>query len=499
MPSFRTAVIAGCFLLLVQVGVIFILGTSARGAFLSNLIQFGLGVLVVIASLWAARRSHPLGRHIWRLAALAYTLWGVAQALSTYGDAFSMGFTDWLINLLFWFWFVPIGMALFLESDSGPAEFDWLVAIDCIQAVLFWVAAYGYFFLIPSHFDGMIALAPSVLSLYFVYYGVLTLAFFVRSLLSAPGLGRALFGRMGLLLLLSGFVDAYYNYGPGKNLAAGAWFDLLWSGMLLVPLLMAATWSETKISAEPARSGTHRPLITQLFSLIYPLLILVMSVKIARDRLSVAATAIFVSFICFSVRTLIIQHRLLKTQEAYRHEATHDGLTSIWNRITILDILQRELVRAEREGTSVGIIMADIDHFKSVNDNLGHASGDVVLRTVASEIAFALRPYDSIGRYGGEEFLIVAPACDLAETRDLAERVRDRIYNRVIMVKDRRVKITLSMGVAAGSFAMVAESLLHAADTALYGAKSNGRNRVEPQADSRGQSKGRVSSVTAPD
>jgi diguanylate cyclase (GGDEF)-like protein len=164
--------------------------------------------------------------------------------------------------------------------------------------------------------------------------------------------------------------------------------------------------------------------------------------------------------------------------------------------MTILDILQRELMRAEREGTSVGIIMADIDHFKSVNDSLGHASGDVVLRTVASEIALALRPYDSIGRYGGEEFLVVAPVCDFAQTRDLAERIRDRIENRLIMVKDKRVKITLSMGVAAGSFAMVAESLLHAADTALYAAKSNGRNRVEPQAECRGQSKGRVSPVT---
>jgi diguanylate cyclase (GGDEF)-like protein len=311
-----------------------------------------------------------------------------------------------------------------------------------------------------------------------------------------PRAGRALFGRKGLLLLLSGFVDAYYNYGPGKNLAAGAWFDLLWSGMLLVPLLMAAAWNEAKIPAESPRSLTHRPLITQLFSLIYPLLILVMSVRIASDRLSLAATVIFVSFICFSVRTLIIQHRLLKTQEAYRHEAAHDGLTSIWNRITILDILQRELMRAERERTSVGIIMADIDHFKSVNDSLGHASGDVVLRTVASEIALALRPYDSIGRYGGEEFLVVAPVCDFAQTRDLAEHVRDRIENRLIMVKDKRVKITLSMGVGAGSFAMVAESLLHAADTALYAAKSNGRNRVEPQAECRGQSKGRVSPAT---
>jgi diguanylate cyclase (GGDEF)-like protein len=497
MRSLRIALIAGFVLLVLQIGVVVALGTSPHGSFVSNLIQLGLGILVVIASLRAAHRSEALGRHIWRLVALAYALWGVAQALSTYGDAFSSGLVDWLVNLLFCFWFVPIGMALFLESDSEPAEFDWLVATDCIQAFLFWIAAYVYFFLIPSRFEGMIALAPSVLSLYFVYYGVLTLAFFVRTLLSAAGVARALFGRMGLLLLLSGLVDAYYNYGPGKNLATGTWFDLLWSGMLLIPLLMAATWKQPKISVQPASSGIHRRVITHLFSLIYPLLILVMSVRIAAERLSLAATVIFVSFICFSLRTLIIQHRLLKTQEAYRHEATHDGLTSIWNRMTILDILQRELLRAEREGSSVGIIMADIDHFKLVNDSMGHVSGDVVLRSVASEIALALRPYDSVGRYGGEEFLIVAPVCDLAQTRDLAERVREGIENRTIMVKDKRARITLSMGVAAGSFAMVTESLLHAADTALYAAKSNGRNRVEPQADRPGQRKGHVISGTS--
>jgi diguanylate cyclase (GGDEF)-like protein len=162
--------------------------------------------------------------------------------------------------------------------------------------------------------------------------------------------------------------------------------------------------------------------------------------------------------------------------------------------MTILDILRRELLRAEREGTSVGIIMADVDHFKSVNDDFGHASGDMVLRTAASEIAAALRPYDSVGRYGGEEFLVVAPACTASQTRELAERVRDQIENRVIVVKGKPVKITLSMGIAAGSFAMVTESLLHSADTALYDAKSKGRNRVEPEPEPSAQEKSRGTS-----
>ena len=483
MRRFRAILVIAGVLLLVQAISIVWLGTSSPGRFASNVCQLGLGILIVIVALQVARRCGRLGRHVWRLTALAYTVWGVAQALSTFGAALPLEVRDWLVNLLFSFWFVPIGMALFLDADSEPAEFDWLVAIDCTQAILFWIAAYICFFLVPSHFNAINGFSQPALALYFGYYGVLTLGFFVRVLLSAPGLARKLFARMATLFLLSAMVDAFYFYGPGKNLTPGAWFDLLWSLMLIIPLVMAVTWNEldqqtTQVPAPPA--AAHGRVLTQLFSLLYPLLILVMSIKIAEHRVYLASSVILVSFVCFSIRTMLIQHQLLKTQEALRHEATHDGLTGIWNRITILDILRRELLRAEREGTSVGIIMADVDHFKSVNDSLGHVCGDIVLRTAASEIAAALRPYDSVGRYGGEEFLVVAPACSASQTWELAERVRAQIESRVIVVRSKPVKITLSMGIAAGSFAMVSESLLHTADSALYEAKSKGRNRVEP-------------------
>ncbi|HET7440292.1 MAG TPA: GGDEF domain-containing protein [Terriglobales bacterium] len=487
MRSFRAILTIAGLLLFIQTLAILWLGTSPRGSFASNLAQLGLGILVIVASLLVARRSGTLGRHVWRLTALAYSVWCIAQALATYGDALPSEVRDWVVNLLFSFWFVPIGMALFLDPDSEPAEFDCLVAFDCLQAILFWVAAYVCFFLIPSHLSAVSGFSPTALVLYFAYYGLLVLGFFLRVLLSAPGVARTLFRRIGILLLLSALLDAFYFYGPGKNMPAGSWFDLLWSLMLVIPLLTATTWgdAERRGEATPAVAiGVRGRILTQLFSLLYPLLILVMSVKIAEHRLLLATTVILISFICFSIRAMLIQHRLLHTQEALRHEATHDGLTGIWNRITILDILRRELLRAEREGSSVGIIMADVDHFKLVNDNLGHASGDMVLRTAASEIAAALRPYDSVGRYGGEEFLVVAPACNAAQTWELAERVRDHIENRAIVAKGKPVHITLSMGIAAGSYALVTESLLHAADTALYDAKSKGRNRVEPQSES---------------
>src|SRR5205085_9002362 len=263
MRSFRIPLItAGVFLLAQMVGVVW-LGTSPRGSLVSNLLQLGLGILVVIVSLKVARRSGTLARHVWRLTALAYAVWGLGQALATYGSAYPSGFTEWLVNLLFSFWFVPIGMALFLGPDSQPGEFDWLVGIDCVQAILFWVAAYVYFFVIPSHYNEIMGMAPSVLALYFAYYGVLTAAFLLRAVLSGPGMARELFARMGLVLLLSGLIDAYYSYGPGKYLAAGAWFYLLWSVMLVIPLVVVSTWQQAVAPEETRTAGSRNRLSTQ--------------------------------------------------------------------------------------------------------------------------------------------------------------------------------------------------------------------------------------------
>jgi len=176
----------------------------------------------------------------------------------------------------------------------------------------------------------------------------------------------------------------------------------------------------------------------------------------------------------------VTQHRLVEAQKALRREASRDGLTGLWNRKAILDIFERELLRSQRGGGSVGVIMADVDHFKAVNDSRGHVAGDLVLRIIASEIAAVVRPYDSVGRYGGEEFLIVVPGCDASETWELAERIRNGVANCSVVAEGSSVNVSLSLGIAAGNSAADLEELLHAADTALYQAKNAGRNRVEP-------------------
>jgi diguanylate cyclase (GGDEF)-like protein len=179
-------------------------------------------------------------------------------------------------------------------------------------------------------------------------------------------------------------------------------------------------------------------------------------------------------------RILQLQDELIHARENLRFQATHDSLTSIWNRAAVLDLLHRELQRAFRTGGCTGILMLDIDHFKMINDNHGHLNGDLVLREVAARIKEVVRSYDFVGRYGGEEFLVVLSDCAKQDVCPSAERIREAIARRPISVDGVEVRVTVSIGATFASSADTMEQrLLQQADIALYSAKRNGRNRVE--------------------
>lgn len=176
--------------------------------------------------------------------------------------------------------------------------------------------------------------------------------------------------------------------------------------------------------------------------------------------------------------------RILDLQDQLVAQATHDSLTGFLNRKAIFDKLRIEVVRAARERQPLSVIMADLDHFKRINDGHGHSGGDSVLREVSRRMLTSVRSYDLVGRYGGEEFLIVAPGCPLPDAVHLAERLRKCIGDVAVDVPGGSVAVTISMGVADASAGQKADSMLRAADKALYAAKSAGRNRVEVSSDS---------------
>lgn len=178
---------------------------------------------------------------------------------------------------------------------------------------------------------------------------------------------------------------------------------------------------------------------------------------------------------------LHVAERILNLQEALQIRATHDYETGIWNRAAILDFMDQELERAYREDTTVGVALADIDFFKRVNDTYGHLAGDQVLRETAKRMSGVLRPYDRIGRYGGEEFMMALPGCDPSLAARVAERIRESLEAApVITPEGNIIPITCSIGITATVRGVRGEidSLIREADKALYQAKGEGRNRV---------------------
>jgi two-component system cell cycle response regulator len=180
-------------------------------------------------------------------------------------------------------------------------------------------------------------------------------------------------------------------------------------------------------------------------------------------------------------RIIKLHEGLIRVHHDLYEQATHDSLTGLWNRTAIIRILDGEIARAHRGGTSLAVIMADIDHFKQVNDQFGHIAGDKVLREATHRMSSVLRKYDSMGRFGGEEFLIVIPGCQPDASLAVAERLREVVGCQPYAVNEGECSATCSFGLAWSNCREMADAtqLLREADTALYSAKRHGRNRVE--------------------
>lgn len=180
-------------------------------------------------------------------------------------------------------------------------------------------------------------------------------------------------------------------------------------------------------------------------------------------------------------RILNLQESLEEALQMQRYQAQYDPLTNIFNHGEILSVLEREIERGKRENTSLAVMMGDIDHFKKVNDNYGHVAGDAVLAEIADRLKTSVRIYDTVGRYGGEEFLFILPACSAPEAVSVAQRILAVVQDSPVSFQEEQIQVTISLGLAVigkgQDIGLI--DIVQAADAALYQAKQNGRNRLE--------------------
>lgn len=179
-------------------------------------------------------------------------------------------------------------------------------------------------------------------------------------------------------------------------------------------------------------------------------------------------------------RILNLEARLQEARDEMAYLAKHDGLTELLNRRAIYEMARGELERSRREGAPLSVIMLDLDHFKKINDNFGHPTGDQTLRAVAVAMQASLRQQDGPSRWGGEEFLILLPNTTLKTAAMLAEAIRRAIDDIRLQAGERSVRVQASLGVAclAPESSNSLDEVLSQADQALYQAKRSGRNRV---------------------
>jgi diguanylate cyclase (GGDEF)-like protein len=180
-------------------------------------------------------------------------------------------------------------------------------------------------------------------------------------------------------------------------------------------------------------------------------------------------------------RILELRESMQEVLENQRYAAQYDLLTGILNREEIIKILEKEIHRAQRHQSKLSVIMGDLDNFRRINETYGNDAGDAVLTESAQRMKNALRIYDNVGRFGGEEFLLVLPGCSIDEARLIARRILNVIKNEPLLYHDNEIPLTISLGLACNNCPDDSDlkAIIQAADFAMRRAKEKGRNRYE--------------------
>jgi len=308
---------ASCVLVLGQAIVIATLGHRALGRLFSDVAQLTLGLICILACAEAFRRSRGIARYAWRLLAVAFVVWAVAQTLAVYVDVSGDHSPDTLADILFFLSVIPFGMLTFLDPDGEPTSFDRLHILDFVQVGILSVSIFLCFSPRMWSPGDAFRMGHFTWSRNITFDGLLVVTFVLRFFLTKSKAVRLLFGRMAIFLLLAGLADSY-ALSPGQDLQPGGWFDLIWSALLGLPILIAAMWKNSEKGQTDGPPKSQSIVVNQVFPLAYPLISFFILARASRAYPILATILFALAFMTLAARVLVIQHRQEQSNESMR-------------------------------------------------------------------------------------------------------------------------------------------------------------------------------------
>ncbi|HEY3990828.1 MAG TPA: GGDEF domain-containing protein [Acidobacteriaceae bacterium] len=466
--------------------------------FLTNAMITIAPLLAGLACLWRSRGQPSVLADKWRLLGVGLVIWAIGQGCYTYSTVFHHNVQTAALPSDFWFLVYGIFVLLAVCSVGEDQDSTAILIADSAQATLAIILIYVTLFM-NNHFNHRALPASQLTSLYLGENLALAVTATVRLLAMPDGedryFHRAACTFAWLMILIStplNYLDAYVGPTNGKAIEVG------WMIPFLAVVVMAFS-KEQQTRPEPLER--HRSwgamMVYNASPVFFTLCVLLLGAHTAQHRPVVGFEAVVGALLIYSFRATILQTRLRQVQESLNdserslrllnsklHEQSLiDPLTQIANRRRFEQVLEVEWNRALRSGWPISVIMLDIDHFKSLNDHYGHLRGDECLTAVAQMLGRDLRRGgELLARYGGEEFVAVLPNVDVEGAMLTAEAMRTRIHQIGIENHGSPLgRLTISVGVCSvvPVAALTREKLVDAADSALYRAKSAGRNRAE--------------------
>lgn len=453
--------------------VVAILWIAPASRALSFAFLIAAPLLAAVACALASRRGRARGK--WRALALGLLLWAGGMAASMFQEVVraNLDATPALGMLLFVLYGVPLTYALASHDHDIPAAraIDGVLAL--VLGALFAVHTFSF-----ASWSGADQSGYDRLRLMFDIENAFLLVFaLLRWHVAEDRDGWRFFRALSLYVLLYAGVAFYINHVDRSQY--GALADVA----ITVPFLLLFT-----LAVRPGEPGPlSRPqgqvarFIRVASPLVLPIALLIVSTLVARRSLGLAIAGFVVATLGYGLRSVLLQLHAAREHDRLDALARVDALTGLANRRQFDDILGAEWSRARRGGGGIALLLLDLDHFKQLNDTLGHPAGDAALRQVAQALVGCVhRGGDVVARYGGEEFAVVLPGMSAADAVRMAERMRRAVAGLEIASPSPSGRVTTSVGVAAIARAEAGEpsSLVQAADAALYAAKRRGRDQV---------------------